>query len=61
MSTSISAGGRLALAYAQPTLRRLNPIFLRNTLTCVGLRLIPVSSSIALTASFMLSGGFFSK
>ncbi len=36
-------------------------VFLRNILTCVGLRFMPVNSSITLTASLMLRGGFCSK
>src|SRR5450631_1879848 len=48
-------------AGTEAVFKRLRPSFLRKIPTCVGLRLRPVSSSMRLTASGMLAGGWSRK
>ena len=56
-----SCSSRSALEGREPTFKHFIPIDFKNFLTWVGLRFIPVNSSILYTASFIVAGGFLSK
>ena len=51
----------MVLEGREPTFKHFISMDFKNLLTWVGLRFIPVNSSLLYTASFIVAGGFFSK